>query len=1519
MEKLTVIIPGYNVEGYIEECILSVLDQTYQGIKVIYVDDGSTDSTRDRVVAITEKYPERHIKIVDLPNTGVSVARNTAIKLVDTEYMAFLDGDDTIPKKAYEQLIASLESNDASMVIGTVDRFKTGKYYRSYIHKLAIENIKERVSINDAPSLVYDTTSWNKIYKTCFIVENNIDFPEGYLYEDIPFTMHAHLAANHINIISPRVYNWRVREGNNVSLTQDRSGVKNFTDRFDMLGQAFDLITKYNGNNALRDALVHKSLSNDLPIFFDQLAIESKEYIDMFIKYTRQFFEKYHINAAAVPELTLFKKNVYQLLLHGDAKEIKMFMLTHSPKTDKYIFNNKQLVIENNVNNMPLESKQLCGNINVLEMLENDSILTVKTQFTSNELDMENDVPSYKVMAIHPETGTEIPLETEVVESKGAKKQFNFIVDLAGEQWKIPGYWKFKCYVTVNDATFELMVANPVRQVKARTLKYDSFAVDLLFDYNWQLKVNVIDEYIEFSPFEFDNDMVKIPYQYVGDNKLTSAAFILNDTFDKDIKMNQLEAVVTGDEINIDISNFEESVSGKLLFYVNSESEPTELKVFNSKFKVISNSLTTSKLISTENDWLGLTIQDALTDVIEVTISKANVVEIKINTENYQSQGYQLAGAIVKNKKTKEEYKISVIKNQEGLSLLQVPFVNDKNEVITPSGFYTIRLVYQDDVLNEKNSQLNMSEIEPVVFKLPERSKVRFYTDAHKKLSFNITQKPRWIDNSKLKRGLSYSVLYPLMRLLPINKKKVVFDSYWASKFSCNPRAIYEYIEANYPDMTSIWILKDTKIDIPGRNKKVNQFRFAYWWHVATAKYFVENTNLPQQYAKRKGQIEVQTLHGTFMKTMGFDEPYFKNGSEGRRQNFKTRISRWDFLISPSPYMTKVSTEAFNYEGQVLEVGTPRNDVLYTNNNPKYIAKVKEELAIPAGKKVILYAPTYRNKAGFDLALDIEKMKASLGDEYVLLLRLHYFVADKIADVSDDFVINASHYPLIEDLYLVSDVLMTDYSSVMFDYGHLQKPMLFFAYDYNLYVNDTRGVYLDYKETVPGPVVETTDEIIEQLADFDTLTQNVQKGLAEFYQEFCTFGRGDSAKAVVEAMLSAEVTQLPSVALIRNKIKRKLKYDKWYDKALLFIGKLPRKKIIVFESFFGRAYSDNPRALYEYAIKAYPEYKLVWNVNVEYQDYFIKNNIPFIKRKSFSGLWTLARAEYWVTNTRLWIPKPDKTKWVQTWHGTPLERLGMDISNIAMPGKTTKGYQRAILKDSSKWNYLISPNQYSSDIFETAFSVEKDRMLETGYPRNDRLYQYIENDAVKIKEKLGIPEDKKVILYAPTWRDDKIISDNKYKGEVKLDLDQLRNEISKDAVVLLRMHYLISNSLDLPPDDKDIIDVSSYPDINDLYIISDMLITDYSSVFYDYANLRRPIIFYAYDKDDYMTSTRGSYVDYESEVPGPILETSSEVIKQIKQYLLDPTLPENYPAFVEKYCSLEDGNASKRVWESIIK
>ena len=365
------------------------------------------------------------------------------------------------------------------------------------------------------------------------------------------------------------------------------------------------------------------------------------------------------------------------------------------------------------------------------------------------------------------------------------------------------------------------------------------------------------------------------------------------------------------------------------------------------------------------------------------------------------------------------------------------------------------------------------------------------------------------------------------------------------------------------------------------------------------------------------------------------------------------------------------------------------------------------------------------------------------------------------------------------------------------------------------------------------------------------------------------------------------------------------------------------EKIILFESGNGRNYSGNPRYIYEEILNQglNDEFKCVWSLIDT--DIKIPGNPVKVRRSYFKFLYYTLRSGAWIFDARhlYYRRKNKKAKYVQTWHGTPLKKLALDMEYMDMNGsQDIERYHQEFRDNSLLWQYLISQNPFSSEIFRSAFDF-KGEMLEIGYPRNDILINRNNaEDIDEIKSRFNIPKDKKIILYAPTWRDNQYHDNNEYKFATEMDFDKMHKELGDEYTLIVKFHYLVKENIDWSRYDNFVIECDAEWDIQELYLISDMMITDYSSVMFDYSILKRPMIFFAYDLDNYKNNLRGFYFDMFEEVPGPICQTNEEMIEFIKNYTEEDyqtQFGEKYKKWSEKFNPFDDGNASKKVIELI--
>jgi CDP-glycerol glycerophosphotransferase len=294
----------------------------------------------------------------------------------------------------------------------------------------------------------------------------------------------------------------------------------------------------------------------------------------------------------------------------------------------------------------------------------------------------------------------------------------------------------------------------------------------------------------------------------------------------------------------------------------------------------------------------------------------------------------------------------------------------------------------------------------------------------------------------------------------------------------------------------------------------------------------VANTHTEVEWTKPSGAVYLQTWHGTPLKRIHHDVLW---APPGRLERLDRDVARWDAMISPNPTSTPRLRGAFRFPGPVHETGYPRNDVLLAPDRDRRREQVRRSLGIAPGAPVVLYAPTWRDDEYFvegrprtSLALDVEAAAAAMGPGGVAVVRLHPMMTGAVEDASSPSVRDASWYPEVADLYLAADALVTDYSSSMFDFALTGRPMLFFAYDLEDYASALRGFYFDFAPEAPGPLVQTSDALIDALGDLDDVAAAFAPQRARFRARYGHLEDGYATERVLDRLFGPAASSASS-------------------------------------------------------------------------------------------------------------------------------------------------------------------------------------------------------------------------------------------------------------------------------------------------------------------------------------------------------------------------------------------------------
>lgn len=376
--------------------------------------------------------------------------------------------------------------------------------------------------------------------------------------------------------------------------------------------------------------------------------------------------------------------------------------------------------------------------------------------------------------------------------------------------------------------------------------------------------------------------------------------------------------------------------------------------------------------------------------------------------------------------------------------------------------------------------------------------------------------------------------------IIPINENRFMFYSMGGNNYGDSVKCMSDYIESHYEKADIIWAFSQYYYNkVNCEHKKVLFGSLRYYYYVISSKYYITNCYAPLMMIKRKKQLMMQTWHGTALKRIGFDG----RGDDHnclinfiRPNTYKAGARDIDYFISGSSFMTSVYHRALKYPKEIIEIGTPRNDIFF-QDRPDVIRRVKEWINVDSQTKLILYTPTFRPDFSFkyydvDLCAIVRYYEELTKNNYVALVRLHPRMMSKSAEVDNLFekkgIVNVTLYPDIQELLYASDVLITDYSSTMFDFMYSYKPIILYVPDKDTY---NRGFYFDFNE-LPFVVVGNNDELINRIREVNSL--EYKNKVDRFYKEIGSVESGHATELAFQVLLGQSSEDVDKNRTISN-------------------------------------------------------------------------------------------------------------------------------------------------------------------------------------------------------------------------------------------------------------------------------------------------------------------------------------------------------------------------------------------------
>lgn len=1137
MPSLSVVVPIYNVSDYLVACLESLEAQTLDDLEVVLVDDGSTDGSGAIAAQFAEGRPGWQVLHVE--NGGLGRARNIGLDHSTAEFVAFVDSDDLVPRDAYELMLHAVRESGSDLVSGGVLRFDGAKTFTSPLHRKAIQRTQMRTHIHRTPALINDTTAWNKIYRRSFLEEHGLRFPEGVYYEDIPLTVPAHFLARSVDVLADPVYLWRERQTAEQSITQRRAESKNLVDRMAAVTSVDDFLTS-RGDKAGKKLHDDKVLRVDIPLFVSVIGegdeLFQRQVVELVGDYLRRVSPK---RIAALPPL---RRLEYHLISRGMLAELLELQEYYRVPANRGLFVRSGLRMYADLPFRTDPSKAVPAS--VYEVTRSQPLRTGvrDVRWTSEGLVVEGHAFIHRVADPTPLSSVRRFQLRRVGESERQHVRSRRVrrPDLTARTVATPVSYDaagFRAVIRASQlllrpgeqsASYELLaqvaapsarrgssVGNPelgpARHPRRRLLAADQLAVPHYEGRQLVLGVHRVEALLE--AVELEGESVRFTLRRaIGPWPPTELFLRRTDALHGlrvplEVDGGKATALVPADDLEVRAASLgtREWVVGLL---DPSDPEGTEPRLVH---------------LAPDTEDAFLTLRERSLEVRESPDGGVRVLDTRpgpvLTAFAWGQDGLHLEGdtggttpdAISLWTKSGLAHELPV--TVDGTSWRTVlPYRGAPGSAALrwlQGGRWLFTIA--TDTEGQRDRMVRTSSI--VESALDAQGEVEGLTfllrsSPDHELQLVVDAGGDFRDRGALHLQRNRRYYYRLQRRMPI-QDTIFFEAWKGRQYSDNPRAIFEELQRQGDPRRCVWAVQDHAVEVPDGVTRVVTGSRAYYRELARARWVVSNDSMPTHYVKREGTHYGQTWHGTPLKRIGFDIDTIQMSNKNYLKQFARDVAKWDVLVSPNEFSTEILGRAFRFDGEILEIGYPRNDIFH---HPEEAARQAEQararLGLPEGKRVILYAPTWRDNdydpSGrylFTMKLDLERMYRAFRDDSVLLIRGHQLVSSGIdAAMFGGFVRNVSAYPDIRDLYLLADVLVTDYSSVMFDFVNTGRPILFFTWDLEDYRDNLRGFYFDFEQEAPGPLLTTSTGVVEALQSLE----QVQREYAARYEAFRT-------------------------------------------------------------------------------------------------------------------------------------------------------------------------------------------------------------------------------------------------------------------------------------------------------------------------------------------------------------------------------------------------------------------------------
>jgi CDP-glycerol glycerophosphotransferase len=1161
--RISVVVPFYNNEDLLGECLKSIAAQSIGDLEVIMVDDGSTDGSAE--IAAAQAAADPRFTLVQVPHGGSpGYTRNQGVRRATGEYLSFVDADDTLPPHALEQMVDTLEKSGSDFVTGGVLRTGPMGITPSVMHAKAIKTRQIGTHISRNADLFFDVSVWNKMYRRSFWDAHHLEFPEGVVWEDLQLITKAHVLAGSVDIIPEPIYYWRERGKGALSITQSRTSLRNFRDRITALLN-IDEFLRHQQPARLVAEHQYKSLLNDLWLYVPDLGRTSAEYQAEFMDLTGKYLAQ--VEKGVLGKLPSTHKLAYHLISRGKLPELLEYVGYLSAQTVKTV----QVVRERGRirADLPFRKRRDLGipaSVYTTQMRELDPVVRVdgldwehgKLVITGfayvPSVDIRKRRHASKIVVLRPLTRGRLPVVAvarsfQHPDAKTYADQHRYSYDWAGfravinPRWFRPagswqtGEWDAFVLVRARGVWRAARLHSPLPGSAERPVARQ-VAPGIRLGARWmglRLHVQVTRTPAELSACHLEASSPPSHGQLVLDVDLrtpdggTAAELVLAAPKGSSTRPVATTAMPLPGGGGLRLRGL---VPVAELTGPDGEAaaewDLCAVPAGGERIRVALSSAGTESRFAVGRDEIAVE-QTRYGNVMIVRRAPRPVVDEHTWSEDgtltLRGSYADLPGrdleAMLYRQRTSEVQVVPVQREGDRFSVsipaAGMPVFGARQPL--RDGVWTLRM----RVAGEPGPELlvpiydhsRLAEVKDAKLQFGRKTYV-FSTTEYDRPVVVVTPVLGLAEQGRIQRKVLRDMYYPLQQRRQL-RDSVVFISFKGKSCNDNPLGIAQELRRRGDDREHIWVVSDWSVPVPDGATPVLANTEAYWDALARSHYIISNDDMPARFEKRPGQMYVQTWHGTLLKRIGFDveNPQFVSGTK-YNEHLARDVAKWDLALSPNPFSTPHMRRAFRYEGEILESGYPRNDVLCSGDTAALAATVRTRLGLPEGKKVVMYAPTWRDnqyyasgRYRFDFRLDLQDAYRRLGDDYVFLVRGHHQMADDVPDdVRPGFMLNVTAYPDISELFLVTDTLITDYSSMMCDFAPTGKPMLFYTYDLEDYRDNLRGFNLDFEAEVPGPLLATSAEVVSALGDLDAVAAQYRARYEAFVTKFCPLDDG---------------------------------------------------------------------------------------------------------------------------------------------------------------------------------------------------------------------------------------------------------------------------------------------------------------------------------------------------------------------------------------------------------------------------